>query len=182
MQKPLLFLLSVFLLYPSQTVAQSEDQEALAAFKAYVSHHLTSYQQNRRQRVMMYSQGWVSEYFEPDPASASIDVEKTNSLVSPYTGSLDFRLIRHRTAFHASRQDAASDSNFVQQDSWVHKHTYAHQEKQWVPNTRESKPEKFTTAEWSRCDEGKNAQFDLRGCLEEYDDVPAPAPRDSDYK
>jgi hypothetical protein len=176
MSRLLMLLLSALLLSPGPAVAQSEDQDALATFKAYVNHHLSSYKQNQREKVSKFGGGWANQYFEPDVLSASIDVEKTNSLVSPYTASLKFRMIRHRTALHDKKEDAANDSQFTNQDSWFHEHTYAYQDKQWVPKTRRCKPERFADANWSRCDEviqgGDNAgAHDINGCLEEYDDA-----------
>ena len=176
MPKFLLLLLSALLFCPPQSVAQSEDQDALAAFRSYVNHHLSSYKQNKREEVTMFGGGWAKEYFEPDVASASIDVEKTNSLISPYTASLTFKMIRHRTALHQTKEGAANDSQFTDQDSWLHEHTYAYQDKQWVPKTRRCKTERFAGANWSHCDEvittGENAgEHDINGCLEEYDDA-----------
>jgi hypothetical protein len=175
MPRFLLLLLAALLFHPPQTVAQSEDQDALAAFKSYINHHLSSYKQNRREKVSLLGGGWIKEYFEPDVASAQIDVQKTNSLVSPYAASLNFRMIRHRTAFHPTKEEAANDSQFIGQDSSLHKHTYAYQEKQWVPKTRKCKRES-ANAEWYDCDEvvatGENAgEHDIHGCLEEYDDA-----------
>lgn len=146
------------------------DKEALDSFKKYVGLHLASYEHNRRERVALLGGGWVKEYFEPDKGSEGIDVEKTSSLVSPYMGELDFRLVRHYTAFHQTRDEAAADSSFVQSDAVMHKHRYAYQDEKWVPKTR-----KYVVGEDEYdCDEvvaaGANAgQHDIHGCLEEYD-------------
>ncbi len=93
------------------------------------------------------------------------------SLVSPYTATLDFRLIRHYTTFHKSRAEATTDSSFLKSDAVTHKHTYAYQDEKWMPKIR-----KYVgyEGELYDCDEvitaGDNAgEHDIHGCLEEYD-------------
>jgi hypothetical protein len=78
----------------------------------------------------------VKEYFQPDQSSAGIDVQRTASLVSPYIGTLEFKLVNHYTAFHKTRKEAEADSTFVNSKAIIHKHTYAYQDGKWVPKTR----------------------------------------------
>jgi hypothetical protein len=110
-------------------------------------------------------------YYEPDQSSATIDVQKTASLVSPYIGKLEFQLVQHFTTFHKTRKEAESDSAFVRSRAVIHKHTYAYQDGRWVPKVR-----KYVgyNSDMYDCDEvintGENAgERDLNGCLEEYD-------------
>ncbi len=110
-------------------------------------------------------------YFQPDQRSAGIDVQKTTSLVSPYVGTLEFQLVQHFTAFHKTRKEAESDSDFVGSRAVTHRHTYAYQDGMWVPKIRKYVGYSGDTYD---CDEvvntGENAgQRDLNGCLEEYD-------------
>lgn len=147
------------------------DKEVVDSFKTYVHRHLASYERNHHERATKLGGGWVNEYFEPDLDSTSIDVQRTSSLVSPYIGKLEFRLVRHYTAFHRTRGEAASDSKFLRSDVALHKHSYAFQDDRWVPKVR-----KYVGPEEDEynCDEtirvGENAgERDIHGCLEEYD-------------
>src|SRR6266568_6951357 len=166
---PCLFIVFASTVALGQTA--SSDTQALESFKRYIHQHLASYERNRRERVTKLGGGWVKEYYEPDTNSASIDVERTSSLVSPYTATLDFRLIRHYTTFHKSRAEATTDSSFLKSDAVTHKHTYAYQDEKWMPKIR-----KYVgyEGELYDCDEvitaGDNAgEHDIHGCLEEYD-------------
>src|SRR6267142_6935957 len=148
----------------------SNDKQVVESFTAYVQRHLASYEHNRRERTTKLGGGWVREYFQPDQSSASIDVQKTASLVSPYIGTVEFQLVQHYTAFHKTRKDAEGDSAFVNSRAVTHKHSYAYQGGKWVPKTRKYVGYSGTYD----CDEGitvgDNAgERDLNGCLEEYD-------------
>ncbi len=154
--------------------AQSDDKQVVDSFKGYMQHHFDSYKTNRRERVTLLGGGWVKEYYEPDASSATFDVQRTSSLVSPYLGKLNFRLRAHYTAFHKTREEAAGDSNFTQVSSTLHMHTYAYQDGKWVPQARKHAGVPGTT-EYA-CDEvvrvGPDAgQLDIYGCLEEYDEA-----------
>jgi hypothetical protein len=158
--------------------AQSNDDEkkAVTSFKTYVQHHLESYKTNRREKVSSLGGGWVKEYFEVDAGSAEFDVQRTNSLISPYTGKLEFRMIRHFTAFHRTREEAIADTAFIHSDIASHRHNYAYQDDKWIPKVRQHRAEAFGNTEWYDCAEviekGDNArQTDINGCMEEYDDI-----------
>src|SRR5579864_4661969 len=102
----------------------SNDKQVVESFTAYVQQHFASYEHNRRERTTLLTQGWVKEYFQPDQSSAGIDVQRTASLVSPYMGTLEFKLVTHYTAFHKTRKEAESDSTFVNAKAVAHTHTY----------------------------------------------------------
>jgi hypothetical protein len=78
----------------------------------------------------------VNENYEPDSVSAAIDIQRTSSLVSPYSGRLTFDLVTRYTAFHKNKSDAAVDSDFTQSKRVSHIHTYAFQNGKWVPQVR----------------------------------------------
>ena len=155
--------------------SQSSDEEkAVGSFKRYVRHHLESYKANRRERTALLGGGWAKEYFEADVSSAKIDAQRTTSLISPYTGQLEFRLLQHHTAFHKSRNEAMADTVFPGTSVTWQKHTYVYQEAKWAPTVRQHILDGLD--QWSDCTEvirtGPNiGQTDLSGCMEEYDDV-----------
>jgi hypothetical protein len=148
----------------------SNDKQVVESFRTYMQQHFASYEHNRRERTTLLSQGWMKMYYQPDQSSAGIDVQRTASLVSPYIGTLEFKLVNHFTAFHKSRKEAESDSTFVNSKAVSHTHTYAYQDGKWVPKTRKH----VEYGDTYNCDEvisvGENAgERDINGCLEEYD-------------
>src|SRR5579862_658984 len=166
-------------LFLASATAQSDEKKAVDSLKVYVQHHLDSYQMNRRERVTKLGGGWVKQYFEMDVNSAEMDVQRTTSLISPYTARLDFRMILHLTAFHRSRDEAVEDTVFMQSDIYLHRHNYAYQDGKWVPKIRQHKWDirnALVPMPWSDCTEvvmtGPDAgKTDMFGCLEEFDDV-----------
>jgi hypothetical protein len=147
------------------------EKQVVESFKGYVHQHLASYEHNRRERTTRLGGGWVKQYFQPKQNSASIDVQKTASLVSPYVGTLEFQLTQHYSTLHKTRAEAEADSSFVNSRTVTHKHSYAYQDGEWVPKTRKYIGNNDTLY---ACDEvitvGENAgEHDINGCLEEYD-------------
>jgi hypothetical protein len=147
------------------------EKQIVESFTRYVQQHFASYETNRRERTSKLGGGWAKSYYRPDQRSASIDVQKTASLVSPYMGTLEFQLVRYYTAFHKTRPEAERDSAFVNSRAATHKHSYAYQNGVWVPKTRKHVGYDGTLYD---CDEvitfGENAgEHDINGCLEEND-------------
>lgn len=131
------------------TLAQSSS-DVVASFKKYVADYMNSYKTDRREMVRLLGGGWAKEYFEPLP-DAGIDVRKTDSLVSPYMGVVEFTLITRYTTFHKTRTEAEADNNFVQTRQTKHRHTYAYQDGSWVPKTRQNCLPMLD--EWYECNE-----------------------------
>jgi hypothetical protein len=112
--------------------------------------------------------GWVKEVYEADP-DYKIDIQTTNSLITPYLGYCEFSLVRHHTSFHENKEDARKDDNFTESETVKHKHTYAFQDYKWIVKAREH----YWTAEeeWDDCNEvittGENkGESDIFGCWE----------------
>ncbi|MGG1123832.1 hypothetical protein ABHN05_03215 [Brevibacillus laterosporus] len=58
------------------------------------------------------------------------DVRKTDSLVSPYIGTISFTLNPQSTDIFNTKDEAAKDTNFIDKDSYVpHRLTYAFHKK-----------------------------------------------------
>jgi hypothetical protein len=122
------------------TLAQS-DSDVVTSFKGYVADYVEGYKTDRREQIVQSGDAmgqpvpgeWHKESFDA-PQSVNIDVQKTNSLVSPYIGVLEFSLTEHNTAIHKSKDDAENDSNFIQVLVFQHRHTYAFQDGVWVPS------------------------------------------------
>ena len=104
-------------------------------FKEYLSKHFESYKTDRRERLTELGGGWVKAYYEPD-VNYKIDVQKTNSLITPFTGFCEFTLTRHRTKFYATKNEAKNDYSFIESDKWVHRHHYGFQDGKWEITSR----------------------------------------------
>ena len=111
--------------------------DPVKSFKEYLTIHFESYKTDRRERLTKLSGGWVREYFEPDD-NYKIDVQKTNSLITPLIGFCEFTLTRHLTEFHLNEEDANKDSLFIKSDKRNHKHNYGFQDGKWVVTLRRS--------------------------------------------
>src|ERR1700684_3279901 len=132
--------------------AQSDDEKKVVnSFKGYVQHHLDSYKTNRRERIAeAQGGGWIKEYWEMDANSAEMDIQRTTSLLSPYTARLNFRLILYVTMVHQSREDASADTSFSQSPRvFLHRHNYSYQDDKWVPKIRQVRLD--GSNEWLDC-------------------------------
>jgi hypothetical protein len=180
-------------LIPTWFYAQTNEDAAVTSFKALVNRHIDSYKPNGRIRVRKVPDGWTRERFVLDAASTTFDVEKTNSLVSPFVGTLSFTLMWAVTAIHKTEGEAAADENFTVPAipaTSVHKHVFAYQDHEWQPKTRAYRhpPSAFSAAQRASeylmraltgefpCDELLHkketaAEQDIHGCLEEFDDA-----------
>jgi hypothetical protein len=157
----------------------SEDQKVLDSFKSLVNRHVDSYKNGGREHVTKLSGGWAKERFVLDIASVKFDVEKTSSLVSPFIGTLTFRLTRSVSAFYPTEADAAADLAVVGSyvDQYLHKHVFAYQDHQWQPTSRKHMitSKSLLNGEYFSCDEFllkddiKPSHKDINGCLEEFD-------------
>jgi hypothetical protein len=128
---------AILLVCGSVVLAQSPAEEAvIIAFREYISRHLSSYEQDNRLNVYKLGCGWAKIYYKVE-GEYSIDVQRTSSLISPYIGVCEFKLRRHYTACHPTKEGAQQDSRFVNTDANLHKHMYAYQDNKWVPKKRE---------------------------------------------
>lgn len=152
----------------------SEDQKALDSFKSLVRRHIDSYELNPREHVTNFDSGWAKECFTIDPSSANFDVEKTSSLVSPYVGTLTFKLIRKLSAFHSTEAEADADT-CTRESANLHKDAFAYQDHQWQPTSRQHTALSGSLEGiYFPCDEfllkrEKPSEKDIHGCLEEFD-------------
>lgn len=139
------------------SVSDQSDADIVKSFKGYAADFIASYKTDRREYVGKLGGGWAKIYFEPS-LDYGVDVRKTDSLVSPYVGVLEFTLIRHFTKFHPSESDAEADNSFVQTTSTNHRHTYAFQDNKWVPKSRENYSAFLN--EWFACEMPSDGCFE----------------------
>lgn len=125
---------------------KAEREAVVSSFKQYVKDYVDSYKTDRREQVhdiqgrLGNTGTWVIGSFGPVRDGYSIDIRKTDSLISPYVGVLEFELVGHETRVHASKEEALADNDFgPETEGFVieHRHTYAFQDGKWVPKSRQ---------------------------------------------
>jgi hypothetical protein len=120
--------------------AQSEaESEIIKSFNKTVSDFIHMHI-DQRPTVVKAGCGWLKQYYEPS-TDYRIDVRKTDSIVSPYLGVVEFIVIRHYTECHKTQGEAEKDDAFTDHlgniEPATHRDRFALQEKVWVLESRE---------------------------------------------
>jgi hypothetical protein len=87
--------------------------------------------------VVHRSDGWQNRKYEQE-LPYSIDVRKTDSLVSPYIGTVEFKLYFYLADVHDTKEKAEKDTGFGSVATLRHRYTFAFQQDKWVLKLRES--------------------------------------------
>lgn len=142
-------ILSFFVLFFLTTISEDKLIDPVTDFENHIENHFESYETDRREGVLKLGGGWVKKRHSLRD-KYSYDVQETNSLVSPYKGIYEFKLLRSYTDFHATEQEAILDNNFTKTDNNIHRHIYLYQKGNWVVTER-----KYMGfgGEWYHCDE-----------------------------
>ncbi len=163
---------------------EKTEQDAVKTFKQYVSDLIARYKAEKHERTETSPRcleggspppsPYLKAVYEPS-VDYKIDVRKTDSLVSPYVGTLEFRWNERFSVCHETREEAEADSKLLGSNSLKYRYTYAFQEGKWVPKDREigSLSIDGSRWEWESCAEeeadlapkGYEADF---GCLVPY--------------
>ncbi len=87
------------------------------------------------------------------PAGSCLQSSGVSDLILnlPHWAVGEFNLVRYRTAFHKTKEEAAADNHYVANDETKHRHTYAYQDGKWVPKTRKNYLAILNS--WSDCNE-----------------------------
>ena len=146
----------LFLLFAVCAVPQSQqEKEIIKAFNKAVSDYIPSHIDPREPRIYgngSGSCGWIKQYFRAS-TDYSIDVRRTDSIISPYIGTVQFAVSNYKSACHKTREEAEKDNRLetdcsTQTDCSTHKYTFAYQDEKWVIKSRELK---FKSDEWYPC-------------------------------
>jgi hypothetical protein len=128
---------ALFMIIPAAAVlSQQSDADIVASFKKHLTDYVASYKTNRRDEIRETSGGWCRNYYDIDE-NYSVDLRKTDSLISPYVGTANFAFIMHSTSFHKTKAEAEADNNFIRSQPLKHRHSYAYQDGAWVLTQRE---------------------------------------------
>ena len=141
--------------------------EAVLKFEKLLENHFQSYKTNQREKLTKLGGGWVKEHYSLD-GEYKYDVQTTNSLITPYTGTCEFNLKRQYTKFHQTKDEAQNDFDFVNSDLKLHNHFYSYTKEKWIISKRENEGYK----KWYNCNEkildGENKDSEnINGCWEE---------------
>ncbi len=147
-----------------------ENIDPISSFKELITNHLNSYKNDKREKIVLLGGGWVKEYYDPEN-DYKIDIQKTNSLITPNTGYFEFTLTRHYTAFHKNKNDAMNDTIYLKSDKTIHKHRYGFQENKWVVTSREHQRIDSLLPDWYDCNEilqegEQKGMSNIEGCWE----------------
>ena len=107
----------------SEQVKENKNIDAVKTFKGYMTKHVDSYKKDKREVITLLGGGWANIYYESEN-TYKIDVQKTNSLNTPYNGFCEFTLVRYFSSFHKNKEDAAKDKVFIKSDKTIHRYHY----------------------------------------------------------
>lgn len=161
---------------------QQSAPDFVSSFKEIAAKHIASYQTDHRVSVGEFGNParWRREWFDVEPKYA-VDVQSTNSLISPYVGVFEFRLRRYLSKMWDRKEDAEKDTTPTNVSLVKHRHTFAYQDKKWVVTKREHFNEELSPVDslntWRDCEEVlPNGQTNIFGCFEELTPKPTPTP------
>jgi len=114
---------------------KTEAQKIVDGFKQKVDGDLQNHKSSKDvwpQKSDEYQEaGWLSEQDEVSP-NYSVNVEKTDSLVSPYLGTVEFPVTGSRSHLQNSKEEALEATQVEKSYSVNHRLVYAYQNGQWV--------------------------------------------------
>jgi hypothetical protein len=160
-----LIALGAGLLFGSFVFAQDQktEQESVKKFKQYTSDLMAKYKAEKHERTehAVYcpnlgpgATGYVKAAYEPD-AGYTIDVRKTDSLITPYIGILKLQWNKRYSDCEDTREKAQAQSNLSHPDSLEYRYTYGFQDGEWVSQGREIGNVTSEGIQWESCREEK---------------------------
>lgn len=145
-----------------KTVPATVQSEAdvVKSFKEYVSNLMVRYKADKHERTEFEPAycgtterpGYVRTSYEPSTAY-KLDVRKTDSLISPYFGTLLIEWNQHYSDCKETREKAQAQLSLGHFGSGpTYRYTYAFQDGKWVPTDREV----WSTSTWESCVEERS--------------------------
>jgi hypothetical protein len=135
----LLLLLFEFGCAQKQSEPKSEQETVLATFKQTINDYLKSRKapDSVFESFDDHTKSWKKMHHELDSESAKFDVKKTDSLVSPYVGVLEFVVHERQSPRYSSENSARQATEFPKTYNMQHRHTYSYQDGKWVLKSKE---------------------------------------------
>jgi hypothetical protein len=120
--------------------AQSQqEKDIVKSFNTAISTYIPTHV-GARTKPYKVGCGWNMEYHEIS-TPYTIDVRKTDSLISPYVGTAEFGIILHIGKCHQSPEEAAKDSSYPTSYREGYRYTFAYQDEAWVIRSRQIRTE-----------------------------------------
>jgi hypothetical protein len=148
----------------SRTIGKPTE-DPVASFKQKVGDFVNTYKQSKHEEVFhidrfedVVAEGWRKGSSELVPDSYLVDVEKTDSLVSPYIGTLKFDTKMFVSNLQDSEKGARETQIFTNTNHpYVHNHlhTYSYQDGAWVVKSRKQRSQDIDEDTWKDCKDGE---------------------------
>lgn len=139
----------------------SEQEDPVESFKQTIEDYLKGYKLAKHEKVYHVEasavagipEGWRKSSSGLTSDAYTFDVQKTNSLVSPYTDIFEFETKLYVTSSYGSEEAARLATDFSS-DYFVHKHRhiYAYHAGKWVLQSRKHL---LWEDEWADCQDGE---------------------------
>src|SRR5579872_2113931 len=127
------FLLAILCI--TGTFAQEHGQAGIAeSFKSYAKHFIAT----KRVDVTYDDEehgGWQKLTVVPK-ADYKLELRSTDSLLSPYIGTIEYKTARCITAYWKTKAEAQKDTACADQTIWQHRDIYAFQDGKWIVKSR----------------------------------------------
>lgn len=186
-----LAMMLVLLVLPLGISKQQVALDVVSSFKELTARHIASYENDQRVQVGQY--GGYDENMKPVPlrwrrawfrieSKYSVDVQSTNSLISPYVGIFEFKLHGYLSKMRDTKEEAEKELTAETESLIKHKHIFAYQDKKWVPTDRKHFTEEPLSPvesmnKWWDCDEiTSGGKTNIFGCKEDLTAKPVPTP------
>src|SRR4029077_12259371 len=164
-QKQIGILILLPLLFLGCSASKSKSPgDPVASFKQTVGDFLNAYKQSKHEEVFhinrfedLVAEGWRKGNSELVLDSYSVDVQKNDSLVSPYIGTLKFDTKMYVSNLQDSEKAARETQIFGNtNDPYVrnHLHTYAYQDGAWIVKSRKQRRQDIDEDTWTDCKDG----------------------------
>ena len=166
MIKKIALLLFLVISFNTGLVFAATEQEVVDEFKQLAKEHIESFKADNEKITFMPRETFGRSNYTAEARwikdkyiihnDYQFDVQKTNSLISPYTGVLIFKLDRYVVLSYISKDDVEKNDYepFNLNNQTEHKHTYAFQDGKWVVKERQQHDPLSTLSgmhEWRNC-------------------------------
>ena len=124
-------LLLLAILCTNGTFAQEHGRAGIAeSFKSFARHFIATKTVNVTYDDGEYG-GWHKLTVVPK-ADYKLDLRSTDSLLSPYIGTIEYKTARCVTAYWKTKAEAQKDTACAGQEIWQGRDTYAFQDGKWI--------------------------------------------------
>lgn len=131
-----------------ETVEENTELEPLESFEIILHNEIEPFYKNYGTVIENLRNEWVKVQMFPS-SDFRYDVQKTDSLVSPYVAVVEFDLIQNYTVGHKTREDAISDENYAFNKQFSRKLNFSWQGGRWIAKSEERYSEILD--EWVEC-------------------------------